>query len=395
MKAFVVCALFALVFVELTVCEDNVEHRAIEESADDKSTEALTDEVMASPKTKRGIFHHGYGAHGLTYNVPLPTAVYPHYGFQKPWHHVTYAKSPAVFAPNFIAPPPVHHHAVHHHPTLVHAAPAPVPAPVAPHLLISPGGATVTSYNVNYPRYPYYSKPHHHIDVPVAVARPAPTFFVQQPKPIIPVAVPAFSHRIPTLTRPTYHHVVQSLPAPAPVYPVAPVVPHVHAHQFVPIPLPAQPTVATFPTTFSTIPTLTTTSSVLPAGTHFVNTASAAPQQPADQWRPIFVSSQLPSPTPTTFATAAANRPAIGLLPPYGSAPAGVGASATSDQQALFHQQHQQQLELQHQYETQDYAEQQQFQPQVNQLYAEPADEQANQDFIQGIYFSDEPGKWI
>lgn len=371
MKCFVAILVIAsLLLCQLAVCDDKVED--VSQVQDQKL--AKDTEEASSPKTKRGIFHHaGYPSHALTYNVPLGTAVTPHYGFQKPWHHITYAKSPFNFSPSFIAPPPVHHHAIHHHP-VVHAAPAPVPA-ARPHLLITPGGASVTSYNVNYPRYAYYAKPQYHFDIP-AVSAPRPTVFVQQPKPIVPVAVPAFSNRYPTISRPTYHHVLTSLPAPAaPVYPVAAGVPHIH-QQFIPV----QPTIATIPTTFGTLPTLATAAPVLPAGSHHHHFGAAAPQTPTtDQWRPIFVG---PASTPNTFAAAPVGRPAISLLPPFGSAPAGAGAAATSDQQhALFHQQQQQQqFELQQQFETAEFGGEQQ----VNQLYGPPADDHSHQDFIQG-----------
>lgn len=400
MKSFVVCIFLAsLLLCQLATCDDKVED--VEQK--DQQQTAKEPEELSSPKTKRGIFHHsGYPSsahhHALTYNVPLGTAVHPHYGFQKPWHHVTYAKTPFTFSPSFVAPPPVvHHHALHHHPTVVHTAPAPPPLPavtaVRPHLLITPGGASVTSYNVNYPRYAFTAKPQFHFDIPVSAPRPA-VFGVQQPsiKPIIPVAVPAFSNRIPIFSRPTYHHhVVQSLPAPTPVYPVTAGVPHSHIHpQFIPV----QPTIATIPTTFATIPTLATTAPVLPAGTHHHHHfGGVAPTTTTDQWRPIFVG---PTPTQNTFATApsaATGRPSVSLLPPLGSAPAGAAAGSTigvggdqhHQQQALFHQlQQQQQFELQQQFETSDFGAGEQ-QNQVNQLYGPPADvHSSHQDFIQG-----------
>ncbi|CRK86842.1 CLUMA_CG000669, isoform B [Clunio marinus] len=124
---------------------------------------------------KRGVLH--YSTHGHIhpavvsashYHLPPAIAKYPL--IQKPIF-------PVPVAPPVIAPAV---HAVH------------------PHYRLVPGGASVTSFNVNYPRYPLLARPlAPFIPKPVipAVHHPAacgahfhPTFVA--PKPVVPVAVP-------------------------------------------------------------------------------------------------------------------------------------------------------------------------------------------------------------
>lgn len=376
MKLFVVFVVIVMTLVEI-YCADDIPV-SVEDNKDTEGSALQINDAEGTPataKAKRGIFNYGYGGavQGLTYNIPLGTAAYPLYGFQKPWHTSPYSK---VYSTNFLAP---HHHA-HQHP-VVH--------PVAsPSYFLTPGSASVSSYNVNYPKYPFYTKPH--IDIPLSYPRPTPSIFVQKPA-IVPVAIPAFSNRIPigrpaVLPAPHYHFVQAGSAASPAIYPVSSLQP-----QFIPIPLPVQPpTIHTFPTTLSTVPSFTTTTlasgtdgvTTLP-GSHFITSGSS------DSWRPIIVSHQHPTASTPTLTV---QRPAISLLPPYGSAPAGAGAAG--DQQT-----HQQQIELQQTFE--EYGapqEQQQFsqaqQQQVSHLYLGPGDNSLesnaahlqlnNQEFAQG-----------
>lgn len=231
------------------------------------STADTNNSNSTSTKTKRGIFNLGYGGihPGLQYAFAQP----PHapvltYGLSKPFLVSPYAKFPGLV--KGLVPSP----------TLIQP----------PQFAITPGDAVVSSYNVNYPRYPIL--PQKPILFGSTLPRPliptVPTTVVVPQKPIIPVAVPAFSNHVPLFSpkppfTPTYSF-VPSIPAAPAAFPIQP--------QIIPIPLPAQPP------TVSTIPATTT---------FFTNTQS-------DPWRPVIVA----NPTPTTTF----NRPAISLLPPYG-----------------------------------------------------------------------------
>lgn len=392
------CICFGIQSTECTN-QNEIDPKAIEPN-DATEVQHHTDTDGAEPsKSKRGILpygghhHHGYHdngfAHGLTYNIPLGTAAYPHYGFQKPWYHpATASKFPSS----------VLHHSNfgHHH---YYSPAGSVPASGPPGYFITPGSASVTSYNVNYPKYPFYaahggviSKPanhHHHFDI----ARPAyiPTTIVKAPPPPL---VPIYTNRIP-IARPTAaglplvpsapHYQIVS-PAAAPVYPFEfPDYPHHHHHHisapaapvhpsFIPVPLPLQPTIHTFPTVASVAPTFPTfsTAATLP-GTTFIATGDPA----SDAWRPIVVHSPTPTPLPTipTSDAGTVHRPAISLLPPYGG---------NSDDQQTH-----QQIELQQQ-SFEEYASQHQQQPpQPQQLYLSPSAaaqiDQQNNEFIQSI----------
>lgn len=427
----------------LVVCATVVLIAASGHCSEDSPADSITKQqlprephVSDGQKTKRGIFHHSRHAHllphshhvpvhGLTYNVPLGTAAYPHYGFQKPWqqpfghrsvphhHHLVHHVGLAATTPTFIAAAALPTTAVihHHHQPLpvgpvvsgtahIVPPPPPPPAPIQPQFVLSPGDATVTSYNVNYPRYPYYGRPH--VDVPVvapAGVRPPPSVFV---KPVFAGAagslIPTYTNRIP-IGRPVFsagpavfphpHQYVPTASSADGVYPIAASgVPHHHHTHFVPAatvptfvaatPLaPAQPTLRVIPT----IPTT--------ASTTF------------DQWRPIYVA----QPTYTEISPGAgdaqphlhAGQPAISLLPPFGNAPgntgAGAGVSSTLfDEQTLFQQQLelQQQQQQQQQYESAaaaaaEYTAEQHHQQQ-SQVYGPPSDNSldAGQEYVQG-----------
>lgn len=355
----------------------------IVEANTEKSSLATPNESpTATTKTKRGILNYGYGysgPHGLTYNLPS-AAAYPALAFPpaRPWIGTPYgvARIPSIYH-NILPSPALHHHH--------HIEPALQPTQYA----LSHGGATVTSYNVNLPRYPiYFNKPN--IEIPIGLPsfpRPLnPSVFL--PKPIVPVAVSAFSNRIPItvnkqLPSPPLSF-LPSIPSPT-IYPIGSIQP-----QFIPIPLPSQPpTIHSFPATITPpTPTITTSTATTPnvplPGTHFV-THHIQP----DQWRPIIVT-QNPTITPTTpKTTVTINRPSISLLPPYGNN----GGDNT---------QHQAQIELQGyddefiSNQNQLYQPPQQQQQQVNQLYFSPNVESieingqrhhiSDQDYIQGTF---------
>lgn len=285
-------------------------------------------------KTKRGVFgYHGYGhAHGLHYNIP---------NFHAAPHNVSpYSSRFPTILKNF------------HYPT---------------GYALSHGGASVTSYNINYPKYSFHStKPHFHIPVHSPLPRPLiPTPpVVIAPKPIVPVAIPTFSSRpfIP-IGIPAFSNrfpVIISKPIPAPFHPgiTSPgIIPFGVQSQFYPIPI--QPTINSFPTTVGT---------PLPGSTFVTNV------QP-DPWHPILVNQQ---PTPTIATTTPhIHRPAINLLPPYGS----VGQTDPS---------HQAQLELQQDNYDGGYPDEQ-YSGRVSQLYLSPnPNSEKNQPLLQQPQFTEQ-----
>jgi hypothetical protein len=194
--------------------------------------------------SKRGILHLNIHGHHLT---PHAHHIHPHVHLASPHHHNH------VQVPHFHLPTPhVHHHVgkipVFHKP-IVPLLPPPV-IPTTPYH-IHHGGATVTSYNLNYPRIPLVPKAivpavfpafHHHAFVPHHHhhgilphsniiphthsilphhhhhAAVYPHFHVN--KPIIPVAVPGI--RAPTYLppKPTFvHSKPQFVPIPIPNLP--------------------------------------------------------------------------------------------------------------------------------------------------------------------------------
>lgn len=201
------CGLLVLSLVlSVTFATENIEKA---EKSEDKDLNEVKDEKTVS---KRGILHH-YSTHGHAhpavvsathYHLPQPVPVVARYP--------TFAKVPVIHKPFFSV-----------------AAPVPV-APPQPHYQIVPGGASVTSYSVNYPRallpqpaIPTYSRPF----VP-AIGAPAVIPSVHQP---IPHYHPAqvVPHYHPVSVGPHYH------PAPVgPHYHPASVGPHYHAAPVVP-----------------------------------------------------------------------------------------------------------------------------------------------------------------
>lgn len=285
-------------------------------------------------KNKRGILgYHGYG-HGLHYSIPH---------FHNSAHHVSpYAARFPTILKNF------------HYPN---------------GYALSHGGASVTSHNINYPRYSFYSpKPHFHIPVhsplprpliptpPVLIAPkpivpvtlPLPTF---SSRPFVPIGIPAFSNRVPFIV---------SKPIPAPFYPglaTSGILPFGVQSQFIPFPI--QPTINSFPAVAGTPESIP-----LPGTTYVTNV------QP-DPWHPILVNQQ---PTPTIATTPHVHRPAVNLLPPYGQTDAS----------------HQAQLELQQDNYDGGYTEEQ-YAGRVSQLYLSPnPNSEKNQPLLQQPQFTDQ-----
>lgn len=183
------------------------------------------EEVNKDEKTvsKRGIFHlNVHGIHGHHHHIPAA----PHFHVAAPHSHI----SPHVH----LGSPHVHHFVPKIH------------KPIVPYH-IHHGGATVTSYNVNYPRVPFVPKAvfpgfHHHHVVPHVhsvlphhhhVTPNVHSIFPQHhhhaafphfhaSRPIVPIAVPGI--RIPKypVVFPQKPIFIQSKP------------------QFVPIPIPAE-----------------------------------------------------------------------------------------------------------------------------------------------------------
>lgn len=283
-------------------------------------------------KSKRGVL--GYHGHGLHYSIPS----IPHY-HSSPHHLTPYASRFPTIYKNF------------HYPS---------------GYALSHGGASVTSYNINYPRYSFHS-PRPHIHVPVHSPLPRPLIptppVVLAPKPIVPVAVPtfstkpfipfgvpAFSNRVP---------IVVTKPIPTPFHPglTSGILPFGIHSQFYPVPI--QPTINSFPAVAST------PGSIPLPGTTFVGNS-----QP-DAWHPILVNQQ---PTPTIATTPHIHRPVGNLLPPYGQT----------------EQSHQAQLELQQDNFDGGYPEEQ-YAGRVSQLYLSPnPNSEKNQPLLQQPQFTEQ-----
>lgn len=249
--------------------------------------------TVSSVKTKRGILHYGYGGgNGLTYTLPLAHTTHKHYAPS------FYSHVPGLYK-NVLAP------------TTTYA--------------LSHGGATVHSYNVNYPKYNYVqTKPIVHLH-PVRPAVPIhPLAVVPAAKPIIPVSYPVYANRVPFIVQKPVFVQRPLIPGPAPIpftpaIPIKPTiaqVPHYHPI-FTPnyTPLPSVPVHSVHP-------------QLLPANP--IGTPNIFNIQP-DGWRPIVGYPHLHI-TPTT--TAAANPPSVSLLPPI-SAGTPLGPSP-SDIQPTF-----------------------------------------------------------
>lgn len=318
MRFVLVTVIISVILYDAVHCE-NVENKKIENVEPDKAVSS------GSVKTKRGILHYGYG-NGLSYSLP---PAYASHGYHKNWIVSPYSKIPGLYK-NLASPGSIY--------ALTH------------------GGATVHSYNINYPKYNFVSRPA--IIPSVAPLAPAPSVFIPS-KPIVPISYPTFSHRVPFVVQKPFlvQRPVPSVPlsfgsvpsfGQAPLSPIAPVVPttsfasipqYPHIHPIVspnynPLPIGGiQPQLipAQIPAPQPVIPTtLATPSNVLPQGG--IGSNVFANVQP-DGWRPIIVNQ--PSPVLPT-ATTTINRPSINLLPPYLSSTSAGSGTGQSEIQPTF-----------------------------------------------------------
>lgn len=309
-----------ILFVLKSVVDcDKLENDKSDEITEDNQNDTET----ASVKIKRGIYNYGYGS-ALSYSIP-PTV---NYGYHKSYLSSPYSRFPGVYKN-----------------LATHGAVA-----------ITPGSASVHSYNVNYPRYnvlasrPVVGRPAFVPSIapiaPVAPLAPTPALFAPQ-RPIIPVSYPTYSHRFPVVVQRPYTPFVVQRPAPvAPAFPAG-----IPASPFLPAPasfpagfIPAAPfpasipaasfpvapaPVAPFPPIHSVFngynplqihPQLIPIPSAQPTIPTSGNTPQAVPQPgflPTDGWRPIIVNQPAPGILTTPTTTTTAIRPSIDLLPPH------------------------------------------------------------------------------
>lgn len=234
-----------------------------------------------SPQIQRrsGAFHSG-----LSYHLPASTG----FAYAAKPYYTTPVKYP-VFK-TFAATPLLRHH----HPVHTYAA--------HPHYQLQHGGASVSSYNVNYPRYPLYRHPLLKVPTttvvkPTVFSAVAPSYAFPAPvypsKPIIPIAI---NPVLPTAARPF-------------VYP--------------------QPAAAFNPAILAGLnPSLIPVS--VSNGAVFANYPTLAPTPLGpSSWRPIAV--------PTIPTTISVQRPSISILPPLGAPSSTVGSLADP----IYHHHHQ------------------------------------------------------
>lgn len=239
-----------------------VGHQHSATANDDDSEDLSKDNADTNHIQRRsGAFHSG-----LSYHLPASTG----FAYAKPYYnHV--AKYP-VFK-SFAAPVLRHHQPQYH---------------------LQHGGASVSSYNVNFPRYPLYRHP---ILKPTVLSAVAPSYAFPAPvypsKPIIPIAI---NPVLPTAARPF-------------VYP--------------------QPAAAFNPAILAGLnPQLIPVS--VSNGAVFANYPTLAPTPLGPSaWRPIAV--------PTIPTTISVQRPSISILPPLGAPSSTVGTLADP----IYHHHHQ------------------------------------------------------
>lgn len=259
MKVFLVCTFLCIIFSVGINCDKNKNDKS--EKLEKLEINENKSDHEGAMKSKRSFHHHGLGyssgvglGYGHAYSYSLPSAYasgHNHY------QHLNLA--PSVYAK---------------FPTIYKGVSLPTT------YALSHGGATVHSYNVNYPKYNYIAtKPLVHVARPAII--PASVF---PSKAVIPFStVPHLhSHRVPFVVQ-------KPFVIPQPVAPVAPVIPSVqHVH-------PIQPSV--------------------------ISTANFIPQLPEstifnlqpEAWRPIVSQGQpiapsfLPAPVSPVLPAAAAS----------------------------------------------------------------------------------------
>lgn len=261
-----------LLLLLLVSCALASQSSSAEINEDEDFSLEKTNEAPQTAQRRSGYFHSGLGYHH--HHVPATG-----FAYSKSFY------SPVLKYPvfkTFAATPVLHHH-----------RPVHTYASALPHYHLQHGGASVSSYNVNFPRYPLL-RPVLKVPVPVkptVFSAPAPSFVLPQ-KPIIPVAV---NPVLPTAARPL-------------VYPQPALNPAILAGlnpQLIPI--------------------------SVSNGAVFANYPTLAPTPIAPSvWRPIAV---------PTVPTVAVQRPSISILPPLGAPSSTVATLA--DPVPVHHHHHQ------------------------------------------------------
>ncbi|XP_055546352.1 adhesive plaque matrix protein [Wyeomyia smithii] len=259
---------------------------------------------ISALKKKRGLYH---GLPG--YSIAIGAGAY------RPYHSSPYAKFPGFYKGYSGA--------------------------LSPGYALFPGGATVASYQRNFPRIPVYTPQYlPPLGVPSTVLRPVTNFAALAPAaPVAPVApatplIPAYpaTQQIPDVHTPTYIPIGNTQQTSFfATYPQKPIIP-------VAVPVPEKPKVPLFiqKPLYTGYPNVIATG-VLPAGiynpqvavsnvsptfvgvpiagptvsTPAVSTATV-PQTAQQPWRPVVLHHPTPAPSTTT-----AYKPSINLLPPY------------------------------------------------------------------------------
>jgi hypothetical protein len=264
----------------------------IAEETEESKVDDKKDEKAVS---KRGVLH--YSTHGHVHPAVV-SATHYHLppAFARIPHHHHHHKHLVPIAPPVLPVPPVFHK------HFVPVAPPPV-IPAAPHFHIAPGGASVTSYSVNYPRVPVYQKP--------IVPAFAPPVFTPAP-----ALIPSYHHH-----HPSFHHSA-FLPHyhPKPVISVA--VPGIRHPKYPVFYQPQRPVFGSFPSSY--VPFATPTPTFVPVA------VPSNPQPPPPAANPGIDSNyapatqnhpQIPMPTQPTFVqmptTAHGWRPIIMMTQPH------------------------------------------------------------------------------
>lgn len=240
----------------LSVAVAHQGHSTSDESSPSGDSDLDSQGSSSEPHAQRrsGLFHNS----GLHYHLPATTG----FAYAAKPYYTPLVKYP-VYKTYATAAPAFHNHHVHTY--------------ARPQYSLHHGGASVASYNVNYPRYPLY-------------------------RPVL---------KVPTTTilKPTIHS------APSFYTPIAPVAPVLPPKSIIPIaynpfPTPARPIVYPQQTLFNTQqavfnpqPTVFNPSILAGLNPQFVPVSSVS------SWKPIAV------PTVPTIV----QRPSIGILPPFGA----------------------------------------------------------------------------
>lgn len=259
-----------------------VAHQSDESSAEATETNLDNQESSHAPQTaqrRHGIFPSGSALH---YHQPATTG----YAYAAKSYYTPVVKYPVykTYA-TAAAATPLHQH--------VHAY-------ARPQYSLQHGGASVSSYNVNYPRYPLH-------------------------RPVLRAVVPQY-HYPSTYLKPTVHS-APGFFAPAPIAPVAPIIPQkpIIPIAFNPVlPTAARPIVYPQQAVFNPSILAGLNPQLIPVsvsnGAVFANYPSLAPTPIApSSWKPIAA---------PTFPTTIVQRPSISILPPLGAPSATVATFA-------------------------------------------------------------------